>query len=195
MYWKVTTSPTTEPISLAEAKLHLRVDHSTDDDLITDLIKVAREWCEAYEGRAYMTQTITAYMDRFCGDVIALPHPPLLDVSSVKYQDVGDTQQTLSTSIYNVDTTAEPGRIILAYSKTWPTTLPEENAIEIVYTAGYNETADNTDDVPSRVKSAIKLIVGHLYENRENSIVGVSAQNIPMGAKSLLFERVFYAGR
>jgi uncharacterized phiE125 gp8 family phage protein len=194
MYWKVTTAPTTEPVSLTEAKLHLRVDHTTDDDLITDLIKVAREWCEAYEGRAYMTQTITAYMDRFCGEIL-LPRPPLLSVTSVKYYDVSDSQQTLSSSNYDVDTTAEPGRITLAYGYTWPATLPDENAIEIIYKAGYSVTADDATSVPSRVKTAIKLIIGHLYENRENSVVGLSVQDIPMGAKSFLLERVFYAGR
>jgi uncharacterized phiE125 gp8 family phage protein len=195
MNWKVTTEPTNEPVARTEAKLHLKVDYTTDDDLIDELIKTARQWCEDYEGRSYMTQTITLYMDSFCSDVIYLPRPPILSVDSVKYLDDTDTWQTLDTSIYDVDLFSNVGRIILAYGQSWPTTLADRNAVQIIYKTGYSETAADASKIPSRVKSAMKLIVGHLYENRENSIIGLTAQNIPMGATSLLNDRVFYAGR
>jgi uncharacterized phiE125 gp8 family phage protein len=189
MHWKVSTAPTTEPVSRTEMKLHLRVDHTTDDDLIDALIKSAREWCEMFEGKSYMTQTITAYLDNF-SNTILLPHPPLLSVSTVKYYDTGGTLQTLASSYYTVDTTAVPGRIYLAYGQSWPATRDIPNAVEIIYTAGYHATQTTTTEVPARVKAAIKLIVGHLYEHREEA-TEESIVSVPFAVKNLLFERSF----
>ena len=189
MNWKVSTLPTTEPVSRTEMKLHLRVDHATDDDLIDGLTQAAREWCEAYEGRAYMTQTITAYMDSFESET-ELPRPPLLSVTSIKYYDTAGSQQTLSSSYYDVDTTKEPGRITLAYGYSWPAVRDVVNTVEIIYKAGYSETEDDSDSVPARVKAAMKLLVGHWYEHRE-SASEVNISEIPIGIYNLLCERSF----
>ncbi len=161
--WKVTTAPDVEPVLLVSAKLHLRVDIDDDDTLIAWQITTARQWCEDYERRSYITQTITAKMQAFSNEII-LPRPVLRDVSSIKYIDTGGDEQTLDSSVYDIDTYREPGRVTLAYNQSWPALRGDVNGVEIIYTAGYGDAAT---DVPGRVKSAILLLLGYLYEERE----------------------------
>ena len=129
-------SPVTNPVSLTEAKLHLRVDHSTDDSLISSQIDAATEWCEKYEGQAYVMRSYKAYLPRFQTE-ITLPFPPLVTVSSVQYYDTAGDLQTLSTDVYTVDNDSMPGRIYLTYGQNWPSTYPVPKAVIITYTTGY----------------------------------------------------------
>ena len=187
MDWLVSTLPALEPVTLTEAKLHLRVDITADDDLITELIKSARIWCEGFQNRAYITQSITARLDTF-SDTMEMPQPRLISVTSIKYTDTAGVEQTVAASVYNADITSEPGLITLAYEQSWPNIRTIHHAIEIIYTAGYGAAAS---DVPEHVKSAMKLLIGHLYENRE-TVTDIAMQTIPMGVKSLLYiDRVF----
>lgn len=179
----IVTSPTIEPVFLEDAKDHLRVDGTDEDTLISDLIVVAREWCEGYQNRAYLTQTWKLVLDDWPDDYIRIPKPPLQSVTHVKYIDSAGTQSTWSSSLYIVDTASRPGRIVPAYSQTWPSvTLQPINAIEVQFVAGFG---DSLDDVPARVKHAIKLIVGHLYENRESTAIQ-RLHEVPMAVYSLL---------
>lgn len=186
MNYTVTTQPSIEPVKLAEAKLHLRIDHDTDDALITSLIKVAREWCESYQNRAYITQTITWKLDDF-PRVFIVPKPKLQSVTTIKYIDVNGEEQTLSSSEYDVDVYSQPARIVEAFNSSWPGIRGDINSVEVIYVAGYGDAAT---DVPESVIAAMKLLVGHLYENRELSTTD-SLKEIPFGVKSLLnFDRV-----
>ena len=135
MYTKVTTEPTVEPVSLTEAKLHLRVDGSDDDVLITGLIQAARQFCENHEAKSYCVKTYTLKMDALKD--VCLPYPPLIKVDSVTYLDDDGDTQTLSTDVYDVDAHSEPGRVYLAYNQNWPTTRAETNAVSVVYKAGH----------------------------------------------------------
>ena len=174
-----------EPVTLDEMKTHLRVDCTADDDLITSLIVASREWCEMYENRAYITQTITANTF-WLPDQIILPKPLLQSVTSITYVDIAGDTQTVSSDLYDVDTVREPGQITRAYNETYPSVRGDVNGVTIVYKAGYGDTAE---DVPERVKAAIKLMCGHLYEHRE-TVSDISMEDIPMGVKSLLYERM-----
>jgi len=179
--WIISTAPSTEPITLAEAKLHLRVTSTVDDDLINSLIQTAREYCELIAGRAYITQSITLKMDYFV-ESLELPRPPLISVTSVKYVDTAGDTQTLSSTYYTVDTVSEPGRLLLAYNKSWPTIRSVQQAVEVIFAAGYGDASS----VPERVKSAMKLLIGHWYENREQVVVGTINKELDMAVKSLL---------
>lgn len=179
------TEPAEEPVSLTEAKSHLRVDIDDDDTLISSLITAAREVVEKLSRRALVTQTWRLSLDEWPdGDEIDIPKPPLQSVSSITYTDSDDTTTTWSSSLYEVDADSEPGRVKLAYGESWPAdTLAETNPIKITFVAGYGEAAD----VPDRWKQAIKLILGHWYENREEIIVsGAVPKEIPMAAGSLI---------
>ena len=93
-----------------------------------------------------------------------LRKPPLQSVTSIKYQDINGAEQTLSSSVYQVDSKSDVGRIVLADGESFPDTDEVVNAVTIEYKAGYGDAAS---DVPSLIKSSIKLIVAHLFENRD----------------------------
>lgn len=191
MIVKMTSPPEAEPVSLPEAKLHLKVetDVTTDDTLITNLVTAAREWCEAYEGRKYMTQTLTVYLDAF-EPVINLPYPPVQVVNSIMYVDLAGAEQELSKSLYTVDAVSEPARVYPAYGKCWPATRTVRNAVSIEYDVGYvtGEGDEVEPNVPARVKQAMLLLIGEWYVNRG---AGDVSDTTLRAVESLLFDRVW----
>ncbi len=183
--------PQQEPISPDEAKAHLRVTSADEDAYIASLITVAREWCEGFQQRAYITQTHKLTLDRFpCGRAIYLPRPPLQSVTSIVYTDSEGAQYTVDADRYIVDTVSEPGRIVLSYGASWPlVTLRPAAGVEITYVAGYGDAAS----VPQRAKQAILLLVGHWYEQREAVLAGSISKEIEFAVHSLLWQdRVHY---
>jgi uncharacterized phiE125 gp8 family phage protein len=152
MDWQVTSAPFHEPISLAQAKRHLRIDGDDSDRLIEGFIAVARRWVEHYTGRALLWQTITARRDDL--DQMPLPRPPLIAVSSIAYVDTAGATQTLSPSIYDVDVTSEPGRIVLAYDQSWPSVRGQHHDVTVTFIAGHAAActrSGNTLLVPSHL--------------------------------------------
>ena len=101
--YSVITAPTTEPITLAEAKLHLRVNNTLEDSLITALITAARQWVENYSMRPLMTQTLQANYDTIIDKEIRLNKFPIQSITSVKYIDLNGTEQTIDSSTYTTD--------------------------------------------------------------------------------------------
>lgn len=182
--WRVSTAPELEPVTLTQMKLHLRVDCDTDDDLITALIVAAREWCEDYERRAYISQSITAKLD-YLPTKIILPKPRLQAVTSIKYIDLSGNEQPLSSSLYDVDIYREPGQVVRGYNDSYPSTLDVVNAVEVIYITGYGDAAA---DVPDKTIAAIKLFAAHLYENRI-AVTDIRQVEMPLGLKSLLNAR------
>jgi len=179
-----------EPISLAEAKSHLRVDTTDEDADILSIIKAARIYCENFQNRTYITRSRELWLDAWPEkDRINIPYPPLQSVSSVKYYGTDDTEYTMPATDYFVDTKNEPGRLVLAYGKSWPSiTLRPANGVLITFTAGYG--ADGSY-VPENVIQAMRLLIGHWYENREAVLTGSISKEIEFAVHSLLwFDRV-----
>lgn len=180
--WVVTTEPTVEPITLAEAKTHLRVDHNDEDDYIESLIIAARQWAENETHRRFINTTLRLSIDCF-PEVIRLPGGKTQSITSIVYIDTAGVSQTLSTSYYTTDTDSEPARIVQAYGYAWPAIRYDPNAVKVTYVAGYGAAATA---VPDGIKAAISLVVGNLYENREATISGTIIAEVPMAAKALL---------
>jgi uncharacterized phiE125 gp8 family phage protein len=182
----VSVAPAEEPISLDEAKLHLRVDDTADDDLITALIIAARERLESVTWRSLITQTLVLTLDDWPdSNCIELPRPPLVSVSSVQYTDEDGNTSAFNSSNYLVSTAGDPGAIVLKSSAGWPTdTLQAVDGVRITYVAGYGDAAA----VPQVIKQALLMIVGHWYENREEIVVaaGFTGTKVPMGAQSIM---------
>ena len=158
------TGPSTELVTLQEAKDHLRVSGSDEDDLITNYIRTARQIMEAYTDRSFIEQTFKQFFDKFPDeDYLELTKAPLISVASVKYKLGGD-ELTFSNTNYEIDQSGIVPRIYLKYNSSWPSVDAERNAVTVTFAAGY-------DTVPAPIIDAAKLLVGHLYENRDDRIV------------------------
>lgn len=180
--------PVEEPLTIDEAKLHLRVDGTDEDAHIMNLITAAREEAERVTHRSFITQSWRRYLDCWpATSMIPLQRAPLQSVTSVKYTDEDGAQTTLATSSYLVSANGnERGEIRFKRSFSYPSvTLQEVDAIEVEFVAGYGDPSD----VPQLFKQAMLLMIGHWYENREEVVItpGVVAVEVPMAAKSILF--------
>jgi len=180
------TPPAREPITLEEARNHLRVDLDDDDPYIQGLIQAAREMAEAFTWRALITQTWELALDAWPeGDTIELPRPPLQSVDSIIYTDSDGNANTMPASDYIVDTRSVPGRIVLAPGASWPSeSLRPASAIVVRFVAGYGK---EPRDVPRAIRHAMLLLIGHWYEQREQVIVGAIPREIPVGFRALLW--------
>lgn len=182
--YRITTAPATEPLTLTEAKLHLKVDTTADDDLITALIAAVRQSVERYCSLGLITQTVTEKYDRFSSNGFRLSVSPAIAISAVTYTDPAGATQTLSTDVYGLDVYSRPARIYLKENQVWPQTRLEPNAVTVVYTAGFG----GASDVPGPIKSAMKLMLGDLYENREDT-----ARTMPSASQRILDPyRIYY---
>jgi len=193
---QLVTPPAEEPISLAAAKNHLRVDYSDDDALIQSQIIGVREYAETATNRAFVTQTWKYVLDAFPAvpsSALAwqadfaefrIPFPPLQSITSIVWRDTAGTPTTISPSDYVVDATSEPARVALNVGKTWPTTSLQSIAgVEVTFVAGYGAPPK----VPESIKQMIKLLLGSFYSNREDVIVDrrVASVELPKGFEAL----------
>ncbi|MBK8916371.1 MAG: phage head-tail connector protein [Phycisphaerales bacterium] len=172
------TSPTAEPVTLAEAKLWLKVEagDTADDSLITRLISAVREWGEQKSGRAFLGQTWRLTLDAF-PDAIELTRVPILSVNSVKYVDENGAPQTLSPASYTVDSASEPAWVVQAYGTSWPTTRRDVNVVEVEWVAGYHAT--DAGKVPDAIKDWMHLNLAAAYANREAFVAGQEIRSLP----------------
>lgn len=219
MPWGLTRSSdaATEPITLSEAKLHMRVSHSDEDSLIDGLIVGARQWVEHYTGRSLLDQTWRLTLDAFpgggmvsppvtehtaihhydggAGHNLWLPRPPLQSVTSIDYTRQDGTSGTVDSSVYVVDTDHVPGRVALVDGESWPSDdLQAIGGVTVTYQAGYGSDAD---DVPRPLRHAVMMLVGHLYEHRETVTVGGGGNDVemPLATRALAWPyRVFPVG-
>ena len=185
MNLKLVTPPTLEPILIDDGKRWAKIDGAEEDEDVDSLIKAAREYAETFTNRALITQTWDLFLDQFPPDdeVINVPRPRLQSVTSLKYTDTDGVQQTWAASNYIGDTNKEPGRIALAFDKSWPDTRDIINAVEIRFVAGYG--TDRTD-VPEEIRSAMKMLVEHWYDNRGPVVLGTISTKIQFNVDALL---------
>lgn len=190
------TAPTVEPVLLAEAKTHLRVDTSDDDAYITALIATARTKIERDAQLQLITATWLAVYDafpRFDKHAIEIPLPPLQSVASVQYLDRAGVLQTWVSTEYVVDAPAglraREGRLAPAVEKSYPETAVLPGAVRVQFLAGYGAAAAA---VPNELKHAIKLLLSNWYEHREAVIVGAVPIPVPIAYDALIlpFQRL-----
>ena len=186
VFSSLVSGPDAPLLSIAEAKLHCRVDFADDDDLLSVYIAAATdmldaEWGEL--GRALVTQrwqlTLTAFPS---GRLIVLPVPPVQQVTSITYYDTDNAEQTLSTDTYTLVVNGEDGRIYLNADQSWPATYDRADAVAVQYDAGYGDAAA---DVPEGIRLAARLMVAHWYENRA-AVTERAMSQLPMGIRTLL---------
>ena len=178
------TAPTEEPVSLAEMKLHLRVDHSDEDALIAGLITAAREQCELESRRTFCTATLEQRWERWpWAGGFPLHRGPVQSITSITYTDEDGTTGTMSSSDYLLYKETDPATVVLKPGAEWPAVdLMPGASIAVRYVAGYGAAAA----VPQRYKQAIKLMAAHWYENREPVVVGTIVTQLPLAVRTLL---------
>ena len=173
----VVTGPAKEPVTLDTAKTHMRIDGADSDEKVANLIVAAREWVEQYTRRALMTQTLRITRDDLTSEMF-LPRPPLQSVTSITYVDEDGATQTATGTLYDTDTDAEPGRVLLAYEQEWPDVRAHPNAVAVTYVAGYGS---NRAEVPYAVREALLLHAEAHYDRDPREF-----DNLMRAAKALL---------
>lgn len=178
-WYKVTVDPSGQVLTTSETKNHLKVDSSDDDTLIDNLISVATEICQDYTRRLLLTQTVECYLDSW--DDMIINRSPIQSISKIEYYNSNNELTELDSSTYDVDIVSEPARITLADGKSWPTLRSRTNPIIITFVAGYGTASDIPDDL----KQGMLSLIGHLYENRQDVIVGRQVNSIPKTSQYL----------
>lgn len=184
---RTVTPPAVEPVTLAEAKQHCRIDTDTDDAYVSALITAAREWVESYMDEALIHQQLVMRMDGFPQE-IELPRPPMASsgthtaVSITYVMNSTGSTATLATNQYRVDRDSKPGVLRTVYGGAWPSYLLDYNSVSVTWWAGRGASAAS---VPQSVRNAILWLVGLWYERRM-AADAANLSEIPFGVKALL---------
>ncbi len=184
----IATAPTLEPITLEEAKDHLRLtsDFLEDDNYITLLIKAARKAAENYTSRAFLNTTFDLYQDEFFEE-IEIGKGNISEVTSINYNDVSGDPQSLDLGLTFIDLNNLPA--LLKSTSTFPSTYSKGfNNVTIRFVAGFGATAA---EVPEDIKTALKLIIARWYDNREDTRQNLS---FPKASECLLNEYKLKSG-
>lgn len=208
----LTVAPATEPVTAAELRTHLRTDATELPDAEANaLITDARTEIENMTGLAFISQSWRLSIDRWPAggeawwdgvremsitelynsntlQSLTLPRWPLVSITSVTVYDEDSNASTVTVNdVFDVDTYQTPGRITLKRGQTWPIALRANNAIQVIYVAGYANAAA----VPSTLKRAVKQLAAFLYSHRgddcdpkdaydASGAAGIMAQYKPM---------------
>ena len=171
----VVSTPADEPpITVEQARLHCRIDQDTEDALLESWIYDAVQAWESYTGVLLMPQVVDRYLDAFC-PVIELARAPIRSITSIIYTDTAGVSQTLDAADYQADLASRKARIAPAYGKVWPVTRSQFNAVRVRFAAGYADT----EQIPADIIAALRLYVGHRYENRQDVVLGTIVTQLP----------------
>lgn len=178
----MTSGPSLEPITVAEAKAHLRLDDTTQDTLIASLILTSRLHIEAALGLSLIQQSWRLTLNTGTGSsplpqAIRLPLHPVSALTSVKSTSADGTITTLAATA----TTLDPGppAHIIATAGAWPI----GDNLTVLFSTGFGAAAT---DVPAPIRQALLLLVAHWYEHRDPIEIGCSDTAIPHAVSSLL---------
>lgn len=202
---KIVTNPESEPVSLMDVKQYLRIDDNSEDSIIADQIMEARRLIEDQINLAFISQTWRLALDQWPAggeawwdgvremsiselyrsnmlQSVMLPRWPLVSITSITTYDEDSNSTSITTAnVFDVDTYRTPGRLTLKRGQTWPVALRANNAIEIVYVAGYANAAA----VPSTMKRAVKQLAAFLYAHRGDDC-DPSQAYVDSGAESIM---------
>lgn len=190
MAYKLTTAPATYPVTLEQVKMHLKLPSSyvAEDERLNFFIKAATAAAESYTGRQLCTANYTLYLDSF-KPVIYVDKCPVTTISAIKYVDQNGSEQTVDAANYVADTVSEPARIVPRENKSWPSTASQPNAVIVELTAGYSDVSQ----IPQTIVWGILLMIGDLWQNRENVVIGRMVQQIPRSSENLFaLEKVHF---
>jgi uncharacterized phiE125 gp8 family phage protein len=180
--------PAFEPISLDEVKRQCRIEIEFEDEdfYIRGLIKAVREATEKVSNNLFMYQIWDLLLDRFpCGEIL-IRKRPVTEIGFIEYVDLNGNTQTLTD--YQFSTGEFYATLKPAVGATWPAARCELNSVRIRFSAGWENTPEG---IPEHMKQAMLLKIGHYYENREDTVIGINFQPLVDGYDALVaLERV-----
>ena len=176
------TPPALEPLTLVEAKAHLRLDTTDEDDLVTALIVSARHVVERETRRALVTQTWRVVLDAWPDpDTFKIPLAPFISLIAIRTYDAANAATALAASTYYVD--AQPGAARVRFT-TQPTNPGRAIAgVELDVVAGYGAAAAS---VPEPLRLAMRLLVARWFEARGDAAADTGALGMPPVVEALL---------
>lgn len=181
MTYALVTPPAAEPLTLADAKAHLRIDASDEDDLLNALIVAARQHLEAVTGLSLITQGWRKYLDRWPDDgLIQIAKGPLQVIESVTVYDADGVAETVSLDGHILDAVSQPARLFL---ESQPSPRQMLNGIEIGFLAGFGDAAT---DVPDALRRAMLMHVALMYELRGAVSADMQPAAVPAGYERLI---------
>jgi uncharacterized phiE125 gp8 family phage protein len=178
-----TTTTYTDNVADASLGAAAPSTNTTADPYLTTLISVARLTCEDFTKRKLITQTWKQYEDGFpCARDFEVYLPPCQSVSSITYVDTNGSTQTLSTDIYQASVTGERARISLKDGQSWPTTARQLDTVCITFVTGYGTSRAS---VPAPLRQGMLMLIGHLYNVREDVVIGTITSEVPKASEYL----------
>ncbi len=166
MNLQLVTPPAEAPVSVTEAKSHIRLalGITADDTDVGRYIDAATGLLEGFANRAFVNRTLDLVFDEEPeGGVIELPTAPIASVTGVYLTPDEGEEVTVDAAVYRSSLTS--GRVALRRGAVWPvvgSSLAEMDAWRVRFVAGYG----GADDVPEPIRQAILLQVAEWYENR-----------------------------
>jgi uncharacterized phiE125 gp8 family phage protein len=179
-----TSQPSVEPLSLAEAKAHLRVDTSRDDTYIQALITTSRLQIEDTFALVYVHQTWSYTLDAWPdAPAIELPVGPVAQILAIRTYDVNDIQTPIPLATFQLDAASRVPRLIRKATFAIPSNLRPANGIEVSFRAGYGAAANSA---PEPLRHALRLLVAHWYDHRDPAAVTMPGAKVPASVSALL---------
>ncbi len=178
-----TVAPSVTPVSLAELKSAARIDHSYEDDFLTDAINAATAHYDGYAGalgRALVTQTWTQTYPGLWRRM-DLPLAPVQSITSITYYDTAGDQQTLTSSLYRLQAGDGWPYVEQDADAEYPATDTRDAAVTITFVAGYGDASD----VPDPIRQAIKILAVHLNGPGRDAVAFGGVSTVPMGCDML----------
>ncbi len=175
------TKPLVEPLTLASAKAHLRIDGTDEDVFVSELIIAARQYLEKLSGLRLITQTWRQYLDCWPkSQVLELAFRPVQSVQSITVYDADGAPAIIPASKYQLDNISDIARIHMANPATPGMAM---NGIEVEFIAGFGDAGI---DVPDTLKRALLMLIAHWYEFRGAISPGDQPVSIPPGFEALI---------
>ena len=184
---KRTVAATALPVLFEDAKMHLRVSDAAEDVLIQGILAASCELIGEKSGRVMAPETWEYATFQPKSD-LKLPKNPVVSVTSITYSDPANATQTANLADFDVISDPDCTVISPKPGKTWPICINRADAFKVTFVAGYAS-------IPDALRAAVLLMVGHFYENREATVVGTSAVELPMAVDALVaIHKVGWAG-
>lgn len=191
MSYTLKTPVTQELITVSEVKSHMRILNCEEDALIESYLLAAIVKFQETTSRVISESTWLLTLDAFpVNGIIEIMRCSVLSVVSIKYTDSLGEEQVFDLQNTKLDAVSEPARLAPAFNQTWPTTASVINAVTIEFTAG-NKTAISVNRLD---KSAVFLMAAHWYRNREDVVVGKTANAVPKTSEDIMALRKIQNG-